>query len=129
MASCESQANVRSLSERLMAATAELQELERQVVSGDFSPRVLSDFRSAVDNIRSTAWSVQQWIGLQQQSRDPYAVLSALAAERVRRGTQIAKELTVDLQSLEVGFDTEGLAELFQAVERLRDSLARVFGK
>ena len=35
------------LSERLTAATQELQELEKLVISGDFSPRVLSDFRSA----------------------------------------------------------------------------------
>ena len=106
------QTSVRSISERLLTATNELQELERLVVSGDFSPRILCDFRTAVDNIRMTAWTVQQWIGLQQQSRDPYTVESALSAERVRRGTQLAKDLTMDLQSLDVGFDTEGLTDI-----------------
>ena len=112
-----------------MASTSELQELERLVRSGDFSPRVLSEFRSAVDNVRQTAWAVQNWIGLKEQKRDPYSVLSALSEERVRRATQIARDLTVDLQSLEVGLETEGLAELLRAVEGLRECLARLFRK
>jgi hypothetical protein len=129
MGSDQNQANVKSISDRLLAATSELQELEKLVLSGDFSPRVLSDFRSAVDNVRQTAWAVQNWIGLKEQKRDPYSVLSALSEERVRRATQIARDLTVDLQSLEVGLETEGLAELLRAVEGLRECLARLFRK
>ena len=75
----------KTVSERLRAATGDLQELERQVVSGDCAPRVLSDFRTAVDNIRRTAWAVQQWIELQQQHRDPYTVLSILFLFLIRR--------------------------------------------
>ena len=123
----ENQTNVASISERLLAATTELQELEKLVRSGGFSPRVLSEFRDAVDNIRQTAWAVQNWIGLKEQKRDPYSVLNVLSAERVRRATQIARDLTVDLQALEVDLETEGLAELFRAVEGLRESLSRLF--
>lgn len=118
-----------SIAQRLSLATNELQELEKLVVSGDFSPRMLCDFRTAVDNIRRTSWTVQQWIGLKEQCRDPYSVLPALAAERVRRGTQLARELTLDLHSMDVGFDTEGLGDLFRAVEELREALAPLFGK
>ena len=125
----QNQANVKSISERLLASTTELQELEKLVRSGDFSPRVLSEFRDAVDNVRQTAWAVQNWIGLKEQKRDPYSVLSALSEERVRRATQIAHDLTVDLQSLEVGLETEGLAGLLRAVEGLRECLARLFRK
>jgi hypothetical protein len=119
--------NVKSISERLLASTTELQELEKLVRSGDFSPRVLSEFRSAVDNIRQTAWAVQNWIGLTEQKRDPYTVLTVLSEERVRRAAQIARDLTVDLQSLEVGLETEGLADLLRAIESLHDCLARLF--
>src|SRR5713226_9071851 len=105
----------RSVSERLKAATDELQKLEQLVVSGDCAPRVLSEFRGAVDSIRQTAWAVQQWTELQQQHRDPYTVLGILSEERVRRAAQIAKDLTLDLESQDLGLGTEGLANLFHA--------------
>jgi hypothetical protein len=120
---------MRSLSERLRAATDELQELEKLVVSGDSSPRILSDFRSAVDSIRQTAWAVQQWSELQQQHRDPYSVLGILSQERVRRATQIARDLRIDLESLELDLKTEGLASLFDAVEGLYERLRPLFKK
>ena len=124
-----SQVSAGCIAQRLQAATTELNDLEKLVVRGDFSPRVLSDFRSAVDNIRCTAWTVQQWIGLQQQSRDPYSVLRALSVERVRRATQIARDLALDLQGLEIDFDTEGLTDLYDATEELRRCLAPLFKK
>jgi hypothetical protein len=118
-----------ALSERLKTTTQELQELEKLVLSGNFSPRVLSEFRTAVDNIRQTAWAVQQWSELQEQHRDPYTVLGILSQERVRRATQITRDLTLDLESLELGLETQGLANLFQAVERLHERLLPLFKK
>jgi hypothetical protein len=116
-----------SISERLKTATSELYDLEKLVLSGSFSPRVLSEFRSAVDNVRQTSWAVQQWIGLEKQSRDPYSVMNILSAERVRRATEINKDLAIDLQSLEVGLETGGLKELFRAVSELQESLSPLF--
>ena len=115
-------ANTRTISERLKAATDELQKLERLVVSGDCAPRVLNDFRGAVDSIRQTAWAVQQWSTLQEQHRDPYSVLGILQEERVRRAAQISRDLSLDL-------DTAGLADLFRAIEGLHGRLAPLFRK
>jgi hypothetical protein len=123
----EAQANSESIAGRLQRTTEELKVLEQLLVSGDFSPRILSEFRNAVDSVRQTARVVQMWMGLQQQHRDPYSVMSALSADRVRRATQIAKDLTVDLQSLEVDFGTEGIAELFQAIAALHERLLPLF--
>ena len=116
-----------SLSERLTAATQELQELEKLVVSADFSPRVLSDFRSAIDNIRQTAWAVQQWVGAKEQSGDPYAVLVALTAQRVQRATQLANDLCLDLQTVEITADTEGVGDLYRAVDDLHRRVDLLF--
>lgn len=109
--------------------TDELQKLEQAVVSGDCAPRVLAEFRGAVDSIRQTAWAVQQWTELQQQHRDPYSVLGILAEERVRRATQLTKDLTIDLESLELELDTPGLDKLFQAIRGLHERLAPLFRK
>jgi hypothetical protein len=119
----------RSVSERLKAATDELQKLEELVISGDCAPRVLGDFRNAVDSIRQTAWAVQQWTELQQQNRDPYTVLSLLSEERVRRAAQLTKDLTIDLESLELGLETEGLQKLFEAIKGLYERLAPLFSR
>lgn len=115
------------IAERLQRATEELKTLEQLIVSGDFAPRLLADFCNAVDSIRQTARVVQMWVGLQQQQRDPYAAITSLSEDRVRRATQIAKDLTIDLQSLEVDFGTEGLAELFQAIEILHERMLPLF--
>ena len=125
----EASGNQRSISERLKAATDELQKLEQLVVSGDCSPRVLAEFRGAVDSIRQTAWAVQQWIELQRQNRDPYTVLGLLTEERVRRAAQINKDLTMDLDSLEMGLETVGLGKLYEAVRGLHERLLPLFRK
>jgi hypothetical protein len=118
-----------SLTTRLQVANAELQDLERLVISGDLDPRVLSEFRNSVDHIRNTAWAVQQWIGAKEKSGDPYAVLPALTAQRVRRATQLANDLSLDLQTVEVTADTEGVGELFRAVDDLKRRLELLFKK
>jgi ubiquinone biosynthesis protein UbiJ len=115
------------LTARLRVITLELQELEHSVVSGDLDSRVLSEFRNAVDHIRNTAWAVQQWVGAREQSGDPYAVLPALAAQRVRRATQLANDLCLDLQTVEVTAETEGMDNLYRAVDELHRRLELLF--
>jgi hypothetical protein len=127
MEPCAMRENLRSVAQRVQAATRELKGLEQIIVSGSFSPRILCEFRNAVDDIRHTARAVQTWIGLQEQNRDPYSVMATLSADRVRRATQIAKDLTIDLQAMEVDFETEGLEELLHAVEGLRQCLTPMF--
>lgn len=119
--------NERSISERLTSATEELHKLQQLVLAEDCSPRVLSDFRGAVDGIRQTAWAVQQWHELKQQHRDPYSVLGILTEERVRRATQITHDLTMDMDSLELGLETEGLEKLFLSVRGLYERLLPLF--
>ena len=116
-----------SLTARLRVATSELHELEHSVISGDLDPRVLSEFRNAVDHIRNTAWAVQQWVGARERSGDPYAVLPALASQRVHRATQLANDLSLDLQTVEVTAETEGVGDLYRAVDDLHRRLNLLF--
>jgi hypothetical protein len=114
-----------SISERLEAATKELQHLEELVKSGDLDSRVLSEFRNAVDHMRSTSWAVQKWMGLSDRSGgDPFTVLPILSEERVRRATQILQDLSLDLQATDIGIDTKGIGDLFTSLDDLRRRLA-----
>jgi hypothetical protein len=117
----------RSITTRLEAATRELNALEELVKSGDLDSRVLSEFREAVDHVRSTTWAVQKWIGLSDESGgDPFTVLPIMSAERVKRAIQISTDLSLDLQTIEVGIDTPGIIELFNAVDDLHRRLAKL---
>ena len=119
------QGSTSSITARLEATTGELHELEKLVKTGKLDSRVLAEFRNAVDHIRNTTWAVQKWIGLSDQSGgDPFSVLPIMSAERVKRGTQISSDLSLDLQSSEVGIDTPGIVELFNAVGDLHLRLA-----
>jgi hypothetical protein len=129
MTNSGSDATGSSLTARLQVATAELQELEHLVISGNLDPRVLSEFRAAVDHMRNTAWAVQQWVGAREQSGDPYAVLPALAAQRVHRATQLMSDLSLDLQASEVTAETEGVGELRRAVDDLHRRLELLFNR
>jgi hypothetical protein len=116
-----------SITERLEAATGELHALEELVKSGELDSRVLSEFRNAVDHIRSTTWPVQKWLGLNSESGgDPFSVLPIMSAERVKRAAQITNDLSLDLQSADVGFETPGIVELFNAVDDLHRRPAKL---
>ncbi|MBI4467174.1 MAG: hypothetical protein HY656_07100 [Acidobacteria bacterium] len=117
------------LSTRLQKISTELRELEQSMKSGDIEPRVLREFRDAVDHVRQTAWAVQQWLELQAKRGDVYSVLSLLTLERIRRATQLSTDLSIDLDAAEVSFETEGLEKLWGAVRGLSERLARLFKK
>jgi len=117
------------ITQRLEAVSAELKELEPLIRTGEMDGRVLREFREAVDYVRNTAWAIEQWIALREHKQDPYSVLPMLTLERVRRGTQIAHDLSLDLDTADVSFETPGLEGLFGAVQGLHQKLAHLFGK
>jgi hypothetical protein len=90
-------------------------------------PRVLREFRDAVDYVRKTAWALQELQERQAHQRDTGTVRSLLTDERVRRATQLSKALASDLESHEVSDGTPGTAELFRAIEVLYQRLTDLF--
>ena len=105
---------------RLKVAIDDLLKLEKDMKdtrSGAMDPRVLREFRDAVDYVRKTAWALQELQERQAHQRDIATVRSLLTDERVRRATQLSKALASDLESHEVGDGTPGTAELFRAIE------------
>jgi hypothetical protein len=112
---------------RLKLAIDDLLKLEEAIRSGGMDPRVLREFRDAVDYVRKTAWALQELQERQIQQRDTATVRSLLTEERVRRATQISKALALDLDSHEVTDGTTGAADLFRAIEALYQRLASLF--
>jgi len=117
-----------NLSSRLERARKEMLDLAEAIKAGEIDPRVLREFRESVDHLRLTAWAVQQWLELQAQNRDAYSVLPLLTGERIRRATALNSDLTGELDAMEISFEAEGLKELFDSVNELRQRLGPLFG-
>jgi hypothetical protein len=111
---------------RLRKTTAELQRLDQAIKSGNIDPRVLREFRDAVDYVRKTAWAVQEWQERQTQQRDTATVLPLLVTERIRRATQLCAAVAKDLKESEITSETVGIEELLRAAERLSRNLAEL---
>ena len=112
---------------QLKKACADLVKLEYDMRSTPTDQRVLREFRDAVDNVRKTAWAVQEWQELQSRQQDPYSVLPLLTAERIRRATQLCEAISAALATQEIAPQTVGINEFFQAVERVHQSLVELF--
>lgn len=111
---------------QLKKACADLVKLEYDMRSGSIDQRVLKEFREAVDNVRKTAWAVQEWQERQLRRQDPQGVLPLLTAERIRRATQLCDAITMASLSNELTFTTVGIDEFLRAVERVHQRLLDV---
>jgi hypothetical protein len=112
---------------RLKKTSAELVRLNHVMQSGNLDPRILREFRDAVDYVRKTAWAAEEWQERQLQQRDPSTVLPLITAERIRRATQLSDAIFADLVAQEVGSETMGMREFFAAVERVHRHLLDLY--
>jgi hypothetical protein len=112
-----------NISARLDAMIGALSEEEHLAGSSDLDARVQVEFRHALGHIRNTAAAVRQWFEARANSGDPYAVLSVLATQRVHRLTQLAQDLSLDLENMDVTVETAGLQDLYPAIGQLHRQL------
>ena len=113
---------------KIQAATDELSKLEQAVRTGTVDVRVLVEFREAMNHARRASEAVKQWVEEEAKKGDPFSAVRFVAAERMRIATQLMQELSRDVESGDVDFDTPGLGDLRAAVKTLNERLAR-FGK
>jgi hypothetical protein len=107
-----------SFSSKLQNLSTELQTLDHDLKSNlQLDAAALREFRQALDNIRLTAWIVSELLNARQIQRDPKAVISFLTAERLRRFSQMVKDLCGDM-------DHEGSKWPAASVDGLRDSVS-----
>lgn len=112
---------------QLKKTSAELVRVERAMKSGSVDPRMLMEFRDAVDYVRKTAWAVQEWQERQLQRNDPSTLIPLLTAERIRRAVQLSSAIAADVTAHEVSRETPGIEELLQSTERMYQRLADLF--
>jgi hypothetical protein len=121
-------ADKEEIAERVAQTTLDLKELEALIGVKTVDPRILREFREALNHVRQTSWAVQKWIELQGQQRDPYGAVELLVAERIRCATQLSRELASDIEGQDVSFDTTGIPELRNQLDNLSRLLTRIVG-
>lgn len=111
-------------SQKLQSITEELRRAQGMLTTQtDLDPRILMEFRDALNRVRTAAWAMQQYIEHQMQERDPDRVFTLLAGERVRAGYQICKLISEDLRNDDVKIQKGQLLELNDAVQHLAQEL------
>ncbi len=112
---------------QLRKTSAQLASIEDAIKAGGVDPRILRDFRDAVDYVRKTAWAVQEWQERQLKRHDPHTVVPLIISERIRRATQLSAAISADVAANDVTRETPGLRDFFKAMERLYVQVSSVF--
>jgi hypothetical protein len=116
-----------TLSERLRSLSTELREFEGDLKTGETpETTLLQEFREVLDNARMTAWTVSELANAAEAQKDAARVLSFLAAERLRRSTQMLKDLCADLDEQSVSWQTSGVQGLYETVNVLQVQLGKM---
>ena len=122
-------ADPENVSHRLAKAIPELRRLQNLLVSGeDMDPRILTDFRDALNHVRNTAWSVHHYIASQNTDQDTSNVLSVLAGERIRVAYQLCQTIQADLKSSDIKFQAGQLIQLSLAAKALIEQIGEIVG-
>lgn len=115
------------LSSRLKRTNDELQDLQHSVKTGMINVKILMEFRNASERARQAGAAVQQWLEAQGKGNDPYKLMAQVMSQRVEMATQLLQEVTHDLESGDLEFDTPGLPELGKAVQMLAERMKVLF--
>ena len=119
-----------SITVRLQRVANELREIEDLLASEEeLDPRILADFRDAVNRVRNTAWGVEQYANSKTTETDPKTLFTVLAGERVRVAYQLCKLVQADLANPDIQFQKGQLVQLGRAIQELARQLWETVGK
>ena len=102
----------KQVSSQVARITGELNRLDGLLKAGRVDGRVLSEFRHAVDRVRTSGWQVQVWL-----EGDPRALALLLMEERIRLATRLVQQLATEITT--GGKEFLGLGLLKEAMQKL----------
>jgi hypothetical protein len=120
------ESNMNALSQRISESVNDLNGLEQELVKERVDPRLLAQFHDAIGHIRQTAWTLQQWVDLQNRGGDPFEVLPQLEGERMQMLGKLAHNVTADIDSTSINQFTLGVSELYETIQHLYRRLHRM---
>lgn len=103
--------------------SVELQKLERSLQSEGINPRLLNEFREAMDYLRTASMVVQKLREYQLQGSDEGEMERLLVTDRIRRATNLCVEVATDIENSRVSQEIKGVDEFYRALEQVFDQL------
>ena len=116
-----------AVSAQIVRVITELNELEQRMSKDRVDPRLIAQFRDALEHTRQTAWTAQQWIDLRAGGNDPFAVLPQLEMERMHMLIKLTRHILADIDSGSITEFSDGIDELWQAIRQFHKRLAEMF--
>lgn len=115
-----------AMAQGIMRAIGDLNELEQNLVKDRIDPRLIAQLHDAVEHVRQTAWTVQQWVDLNASGGDPFDVLPQLEAERMHMLAKLAHNVTADIDASSINHYTLGISDLYETVQQLYRRLRKL---
>jgi len=106
------QAFQNQVSNQIARITSELKRMEDLLSFGMVDRRVLTEFRTAIDRVRTTGWQVERWL-----DGDERGLSTLLTEQRIRIATTLATQLTCEPTLSDKQFT--GVRALREAVQKL----------
>lgn len=125
---CKNQPQRECIAKRVAGSIAELRNLQELLLSEDVDPRLLTDFRDALNRTRTTAWAVQQYLACLTTEADSTTLMNILAAERIRVTYQLGHALAEELRKPDLKLQPGQLLELYKVMKDLTARLAELVG-
>jgi hypothetical protein len=119
-------ASTSPVSQKIMRTVSELNDLEQNLVKEQVDPRLIAQLHDAIEHVRQTAWTLQQWIELHATGGDPFAVLPQLEAERMHMLGKLAHNVNADIDATSINEFTLGVSELYESIEGLHRRLQKM---
>lgn len=104
------------VSNQISRITTELKRMEDLLSFGMVDRRVLTEFRAAIDRVRTTGWQVERWL-----DGDERGLSALLTEERIRIATRLSTQLACEPTLSEKQFT--GVRALREAVQKLDKAL------
>jgi hypothetical protein len=114
---------------RLESGILELQGLHELLLAGDLDPRVLANFRDALNRVRTAAWAAQQYVARKEIDQDSNSVISFLVGERIRGAYNLCRGVTDDLKRTDIKFQAGSLVQLHEVTKALTEQLHDIINK
>src|SRR5215813_7443054 len=118
------QEQARSTNATLRDLAAPLSSLDEDLKSNPFlDEAALREFRWALDNVRMTAWTVSELLNARRSQKNPQAAISFLTGERLRRSSQMVRNLSDDFEQSGTSWPADAMRDLANSFILLRERL------